>query len=423
MCIRFSALGLITFVLCVPPSPAQDLHPNSDPSKASVLILKNGDYRWVKELKHNGPMFEFYEDSGRRVELERYVSMPASMIDVDAVADVNTALIELRSACSKGEAANFEIDLEGRARRIFIDLAMSGAAYDGTSTENLGSCFFSTPMWKDIRRRTAAAATPIPSPTPTPRPTRTPSPRPGDLVCRVFEGKVTGTGERFQISLETDLPDDTVLSVTVTRTYQARGEDGVETYGIRYLSEDSTVGEWKKPHSVDVSNEIFEQALDQEVGRIQSYGIRHSVVQGGISGDIEVSFLVTTNQPNPAFGELNKNLVGHMVEKMGKMRLIRWTRPFAKPVSSTSSFVYVVFKTETYTASVAGHFEQGSKVHVVTKDWIRAEDIAKEIARRDSNRAVTVFFWNQASDVGTKSAIYGVELVNRRVVDILVDNR
>ena len=182
MRIRFSIAGLIIFVLCGATSPAQEIQPSSDPREVSVLIMKNGDWKWVKGLERNGPTFEFYEEIGRNVKRERYVSMPENLVDVEAVIAVNANLIELRSACSRGEAANFETDLEGRARKIFIELAVSGAADDGTGSKDDGSCFFSTPMWVEIKRQTAAAAAPIPTSTPTstptPRPTSTLTPTP-----------------------------------------------------------------------------------------------------------------------------------------------------------------------------------------------------------------------------------------------------
>jgi len=421
MRIRFFIAGLIIFALCGATSPAQDLRANPDTRKTSILVFKDGYWKRVKELKRNGPMFEFYEKYGRNLSRERYVSIPADRVDVDAVVDVNNALLKLKSVCSKGKGANFEIDLEGRARVIFIEMATS-AVYVEDDRKEIGGCFNETPMWKDIRTRTAAAATPIPSSTPTPTPTRAPTPRPGDIVCNVFEGLVAVSGERLQISLATDLPDDTDLMVGVSRTYRAKSWEGEQDYGATYLSENSTVGEWKKTHSVDVSSEKLNQILDQEVKRIQGIGIQYDIVAGGISKDIEVRFLVPENQSNSAFGKSNENLVGQMVRQKGKARLIQWERSIH--LAPPRPLKYQVVKTESYTASVAGRFESGSKVHVVTREWDRVEDIAKEIARRKYRRAVTVYFWNRAGEVGgLEGAVFGVELMNGKVEEILVDRR
>ena len=44
------------------------------------------------------------------------------------------------------------------------------------------------------------------------------------LICNQFELITAISGETMQLSLKTDLPDDTVISITVDRSYWEKGK-------------------------------------------------------------------------------------------------------------------------------------------------------------------------------------------------------
>ena len=263
------------------------------------------------------------------------------------------------------------------------------------------------------------------------RQANTAPPKSSSVICSVFEGNVIAVSERFRISLDTDLSDNTDLMVGVSRTYKARGEDGIQVYVVEYLSEKSTVGEWKKVHFVDVSSGKFKQVLNEDLKRIQGAGLQYNILDGSISENVELSFVVPVNQSNSAFGKSNANLKGPMVQQDGNMRIIRWEKPIYLPLqritsssqSKTKSLKYRVVKTESYSAWIGGRFVDGAKVHVVPEEWERVEDIAKEVARSKPNRGVVVFFWNTVGDVGLQSAVFGVELFDGKISEILIDQR
>ena len=54
---------------------------------------------------------------------------------------------------------------------------------------------------------------------------------------------------------------------------------------------------------------------------------------------------------------------------------------------------------------------------------LRMRRYVKEIAATQSTRAVAVFFWNNANEVGTQSATVGLELIDGEVIDVFLDQR
>ena len=64
-----------------------------------------------------------------------------------------------------------------------------------------------------------------------------------DVVCDKFDFRSKVSGSTLELSLDTDLPDDTVLFVTVSRLYFEKGDS--EECVHNYFSEKSTVGEWR----------------------------------------------------------------------------------------------------------------------------------------------------------------------------------
>lgn len=85
---------------------------------------------------------------------------------------------------------------------------------------------------------------------------------------------------------------------------------------------------------------------------------------------------------------------------------------------------YTVLMTESYSAWVGGRFENGAKLHVLLQEdsgWLTGA--AMDVAGRRSERAVTVFFWNSRDDVGRTAAVYGVELIDGSIREVLIDQR
>lgn len=133
------------------------------------------------------------------------------------------------------------------------------------------------------------------------------------VVCDRFELRVTEDGERLLISVDTDLPSDTVVMASVGRSYWQSGKR--EAYSRDYLEERSTVGKWKSPRPVSVDDDEWERNLREHQKEMARATLGFEVAK--ISDEIEVSFVVPVNQPNPAFGAMNRNLTGRKVQTEG----------------------------------------------------------------------------------------------------------
>jgi hypothetical protein len=68
------------------------------------------------------------------------------------------------------------------------------------------------------------------------------------VVCNQFDLLTNLRGNVLYLAVQTDLPDNTVLMVSVSRSYLEKGNSA--TCSCDYLSEKSTVGKWKSKHTV-----------------------------------------------------------------------------------------------------------------------------------------------------------------------------
>ena len=133
------------------------------------------------------------------------------------------------------------------------------------------------------------------------------------IVCDKFELVTKVTGSTFDLSVDTDLPDNTVVMVSVSRSYLEKGNSA--TYSVDYFSEKSAIGKWKSEHSVSIAGEEWKTALRAKQEEMSRLGLGFDVAS--ISDKITVSMVVPINQPDPKFGNRNQNLTGKAVRIKG----------------------------------------------------------------------------------------------------------
>jgi len=135
------------------------------------------------------------------------------------------------------------------------------------------------------------------------------------LICDEFELATIVSGQTLKLSLETDLPDDTKISITVDRYYWEKGSS--DEYARPYFEQKSTVGEWRRTHEIDIDSERWKQNLRDFQKKMSKATLGFAVAR--IGDDIGIRIVVPINgQTNPGFGERNKNLEGKAVtEKYG----------------------------------------------------------------------------------------------------------
>ena len=147
--------------------------------------------------------------------------------------------------------------------------------------------------------------------------------------CDTFELVTNIQGSMLELSLDTDLPDDTVISITVDRSYWK--QDNTEEQYRRYFAQESTVGEWRSTHEIDINHAGWKRDLKDFQTKMANAKVGFEV--GRISDDVDVSIIAPVNmQTNAAFGDRNKNLSGKAVTIMSYGRLVRGDTQLAYPL-------------------------------------------------------------------------------------------
>jgi hypothetical protein len=125
----------------------------------------------------------------------------------------------------------------------------------------------------------------------------------GSIIADTFEVRYHLKGETLAVVLETDLPDQTLLNVHLSRTYRKNGAS--EDFPLDYFWEESTVGAWRLPHTIRIDDAAWRANLEN-VAAAGAFEV------SGIGQDVELSLTVPINQAAP-FREGNQNLRGSAV--------------------------------------------------------------------------------------------------------------
>ena len=138
------------------------------------------------------------------------------------------------------------------------------------------------------------------------------------VVCNKFRLLTNVEGSTLVLSVDTDLPDSTVVMVSVSRSYLEKGNPA--KYSVNYFSEKSTVRKWKSKHRISIASEKWKTALRTKQEKLSRIGLGFDVAS--ISDKITVSMVVPVNQPDPRFGKLNSKLTGKAVTTTGNIRIV-----------------------------------------------------------------------------------------------------
>lgn len=159
-----------------------------------------------------------------------------------------------------------------------------------------------------------------------------PSPEDGEpIICDRFDVHTELQGDTVEVSLDTDLPDDTRLTVWVCRPYKMKGNPS--TYSIDYFSDWGTVRQWKAPRRISVNHDLFREEFDVTRKQTAYTGLATEIED--VSDHVQVGLIVPVCQPNPAFGEKNRNLRGKMVSvdtPRGGIRVVTWKGELLYPL-------------------------------------------------------------------------------------------
>lgn len=71
----------------------------------------------------------------------------------------------------------------------------------------------------------------------------------------------------LSLSLDTDLPDEAIVSVNVERYYWEVGNENA--YALEYFSDKAPVEQWRQPREIELNNETWKAAFKQKQADVQ----------------------------------------------------------------------------------------------------------------------------------------------------------
>ncbi len=154
------------------------------------------------------------------------------------------------------------------------------------------------------------------------------------IFCNRFNINTVLKGKELQFWLGTDLPDNTIVMVSVSRLYWIKGSSG--TYSGSYYGKSIFVQKLQKPVTVIIDDNEWRRQIEKKHKQIEPSG--EPLQLSKISDEVELKLIVPINQDNPAFGPRNVNLEGTMVTAEQGFKIIRKEKmfiiPFGKAISA-----------------------------------------------------------------------------------------
>ena len=127
-----------------------------------------------------------------------------------------------------------------------------------------------------------------------------------EIICKEFSPKISKLGKIVEFSLNTDLPENTQVSVTISRDYKEKGKS--ENYSLAYYEFRGTISDLKEKRSADISTAVWDEKMGKKIDLMASLGADLAFTLGKISDYIAISMVVPVNQSNKEFEKMNKNL-------------------------------------------------------------------------------------------------------------------
>ncbi len=165
---------------------------------------------------------------------------------------------------------------------------------------------------------------------------------PTGVVSDRFELQWELDGEDLLLAIDTDLPDEGELSVSVQRSYYQVGDDNA--YSRNYLSGFEPVSMWREPRRIPLDSEAWRAnlaAFQNEMAELAA-AERESGVPAedtvafevaSIDDDVTIRAVLTLNQDDPRFGGVNNpSLTGDATSRLGNGVLVEAEANFEFPL-------------------------------------------------------------------------------------------
>ena len=126
-------------------------------------------------------------------------------------------------------------------------------------------------------------------------------PATGGVVADLFGLRWELEGNQtLVLAIETDLPEDAEVLVSVSRIYYTIGD--TETYSQEYYSDRGTVRHWQQPRRIALDAERWKNDLREHQDMLASISRDMAIEMERISESVEVRAVLHANQQGPRFG-------------------------------------------------------------------------------------------------------------------------
>ena len=143
----------------------------------------------------------------------------------------------------------------------------------------------------------------------------------GGVVCDRFELRYELDGSDLLLWVDTDLPDEGELIVSVARRYFEVGVS--DAYSRPYLSESAPVSRWREPRRISLDAESWKANLEAHQNKMAALGDDMAFEIARIEDRIEIGAVLHLNQDDPRFGGRgNPNLSGRATSRTGSSRVL-----------------------------------------------------------------------------------------------------
>jgi hypothetical protein len=154
----------------------------------------------------------------------------------------------------------------------------------------------------------------------------------GQIVVDRFDLRAAVLDDSLTVSLNTDLGDSAVVYVEVSRFYRPPGHN--VAYPVKYFSETSTVGQWRRPRTVRLDEQLWRQEF--QLRRKSLSVLERPIEAPAISDDVVVRAMLPPYQP-PPFSDGNANLVGKTIKTPRLPRFISRSVTIRHPLADPAS--------------------------------------------------------------------------------------
>ena len=185
-------------------------------------------------------------------------------------------------------------------------------------------------------------------------------------ICNKFIVNAELHNNVLRLSIDSDLPNFTDISITVSRSFSTKGD--FNKYPIDYFDDSSNLKKWKKTQNIFLDNSKWQDDFLIHRKTMINFGNSNYEVND-ISNNIRVVTTVHAKQSNYVFGEKNINLEGSEVKK-GNINVVRKVVEIVYPIEISKSYKSNAKKKAKQVISKGYKSNANKKVKQLNGKWI-----------------------------------------------------